>query len=508
MLDIFLKVFELLGGVLGAIFLVALAAGTAAAWYVGAAVREPGPDREQLVRWLEQGALRAQYVWLLERALDRLDRFLGDAGRADLSWPSPFGNRRPAPCRTGRALDACALLAVVYPLASVLFVWAWVGDAGPLGEILRLETGEAVQNRMIVIGLPLLVFATAYRLSNRGPRRAVGWLTASAALLLSVGLSLVYDSAATVGLVLVTLVNVVVVALSGAVVVAGAASSGFVSTGAPGLALAFVLASTVSWLAACARSWDRLGLFWAAFGPLALLLAYGGLAATAAENGPYVLLILIVTFAILPLVNLPFDFASLGLTRALLRRGCEPDAPSPFLLGLLDLALALLLLTGLAFAMVLAAQAADAIAWRLSGATFLNLPYVLDLIAEQPADPAHWWIYFLLFSTLTPSVLNAMIGAFSLLSWSMTRLREWLLGTLRMVEARPEGWTGLGATRIRIVSAFAVQAGISAALPFGALWVLFKLLTVAVPDALPALLDALRWFAALTGGWFGLPRFG
>jgi hypothetical protein len=35
-----------------------------------------------------------------------------------------------------------------------------------------------------------------------------------------------------------------------------------------------------------------------------------------------------------------------------------------------------------------------------------------------------------------------------------------------------------------------------------------KLLTVAVPDALPALLDALRWFAALTGGWFGLPRFG
>ena len=62
---------------------------------------------------------------------------------------------------------------------------------------------------------------------------------------------------------------------------------------------------------------------------------------------------------------------------------------------------------GLAFAMVLAAQAADAIAWRLSGATFLNLPYVLDLIAEQPADPAHWWIYFLLFSTLTPSVLNA-----------------------------------------------------------------------------------------------------
>jgi hypothetical protein len=77
-----------------------------------------------------------------------------------------------------------------------------------------------------------------------------------------------------------------------------------------------------------------------------------------------------------------------------------------------------------------------------------------------------------------------------------------------MVEARPECWTGLGATRIRIVSAFAVQAGISAALPFGALWVLFKLLTVAVPDALPALLDALRWFAALTGGWFGLPRFG
>ena len=158
-MQVITKPLEMFGGTLGIILALALAAGMLAYRHVGAAVEEKGPDRARLMRWLEQGALRAQYVWLLERGLNRLDRALGDAGRADLSWPSPFGNRVPAPYWTGRAFDRLALLAVAYPLGSVILCWLWFGDAGPVGEFLRLRPGIAGWQRALVgVGLLAMLF--------------------------------------------------------------------------------------------------------------------------------------------------------------------------------------------------------------------------------------------------------------------------------------------------------------------------------------------------------------
>src|SRR4051812_16286066 len=104
------------GGALGAILALALATAAVAAWDVELRIREKGPNRDALIRWLRQGAWRPTYRLLLTRVLNWLDRKLGDAGRPELSLPSPFGNRCPAPYWTGPALDICALLAIVYPL--------------------------------------------------------------------------------------------------------------------------------------------------------------------------------------------------------------------------------------------------------------------------------------------------------------------------------------------------------------------------------------------------------
>jgi hypothetical protein len=55
---------------------------------------------------------------------------------------------------------------------------------------------------------------------------------------------------------------------------------------------------------------------------------------------------------------MPFDWASLGFTRALLRWGCEPDAPSPLWLGLFDFAIGLVLLVLLTLVLIAGLHAA------------------------------------------------------------------------------------------------------------------------------------------------------
>ncbi|MFZ0506776.1 MAG: hypothetical protein WBE85_11570 [Methylocella sp.] len=56
---------------------------------------------------------------------------------------------------------------------------------------------------------------------------------------------------------------------------------------------------------------------------------------------------------LLTLLNAPFDWASLGLTRALLRRGPELGGWYPYFLALVDAALATLIIALLALTMVL-----------------------------------------------------------------------------------------------------------------------------------------------------------
>ncbi len=62
------------------------------------ALKTAGRDGKRLIESLRLGGdLRQYYVFLIERALNRADMLLKDAGQARLSIRSPFGNRRAAP---------------------------------------------------------------------------------------------------------------------------------------------------------------------------------------------------------------------------------------------------------------------------------------------------------------------------------------------------------------------------------------------------------------------------
>jgi hypothetical protein len=125
---------------------------------------------------------------------------------------------------------------------------------------------------------------------------------------------------------------------------------------------------------------------------------------------------LLLFFGILPILNGPFDWASLGLTRALLRRGLELGGWWPFVLGLADAVAAAGIITVLTTACVVGVQAFDTVAAHAGGPRVRILPLdaLFDGIEANPGAPEFWWVYALLLSTMIPSLVNMMIGGASL----------------------------------------------------------------------------------------------
>ncbi len=130
------------------------------------------------------------------------------------------------------------------------------------------------------------------------------------------------------------------------------------------------------------------------------------------RSGPLLLFI-----GLLTLINAPFDWGSLGLTRALLRRGLELGGWWPLLLALIDAASAAGIVALLTIAMVLGIQAFDSLAVLGGGAPILPLDSLFAGIAnpETRLEPEYWWVYALLLTTLVPSLINLGIGGASLM---------------------------------------------------------------------------------------------
>jgi len=139
-------------------------------------------------------------------------------------------------------------------------------------------------------------------------------------------------------------------ASTGAVAVAGAFAGAVSGAGGGGIA-AFITALNG---VALERKWQ--GIFLLLFVPtmiLACLFAAELLSHLSSweKTGPMLLFM-----GLLTLVNAPFDWASLGLTRALLRRGLELGGWWPYVLALADAALAAVIVVGLLFTIVIGVQ--------------------------------------------------------------------------------------------------------------------------------------------------------
>jgi hypothetical protein len=153
---------------------------------------------------------------------------------------------------------------------------------------------------------------------------------------------------------------------------------------------------------------------------------------------------------LLTFINAPFDWASLGLTRALLRRGLELGGWWPYFLALVDALAAAFIVALLAITMLIGVQTFDHLAEHAGGATARILPLdkLFDGMAAQPSAPEYWWVYALLVSSTIPSLLNLMIGGTSLLR-GIPGLPAVLLGFMpagKAVPAFDRTWLALALT--------------------------------------------------------------
>ena len=133
-------------------------------------------------------------------------------------------------------------------------------------------------------------------------------------------------------------------------------------------------------------------------------------------------MILILFWLLLPLVNTPLDWLSLGVTRGLLQavRSGEHSTRVALVWAAMDLVLALAFLFLITAVLVGVTSLGNAVA----GKTLVDIQLILQGIKETPASVDHWWIYFMLLSTLVPTLIHFALAGGAATLWLP---RKWRL---------------------------------------------------------------------------------
>jgi len=183
-------------------------------------------------------------------------------------------------------------------------------------------------------------------------------------------------------------------------------------------------------------------------------------------------------FSVLPLINALFDFASVGLTRYWLRKGLSGNI---LWNGLRDAVAGLVIFLALGCTIITFIH----LVRPQDNVPLLNLASLFDDLAANPGN--YWWLFFMVFSTLIPTVTHAGIALFSLFTLAGPRLRNWLAQMFRM--------GGKGDAHPEWIARTTKSAPIAAAIWAPAFIVIEGL--ALFPGAVTALIDIFAAFATL-----------
>lgn len=208
----------------------------------------------------------------------------------------------------------------------------------------------------------------------------------------------------------------------------------------------------------------------------------------------------LVFLVLLPLINSIFDWLSLAATRALLKSMAEREETPALQVAwnaLVGLFLGVLLLAGLAVTITAGLQTVNLFSQSHGGPEYIDLAGLLHRLRGNPADPAVWWVYLTLFSTMLPTVFHAAIASASFVTWRLpdSWKRHWLdlIGT---GDIKDDHRVLVGmAWRLTLMDAATVLlAALSAAI---LAWLLFWLL--------PLESGGLLWLCETVAEWLGAP---
>src|SRR5262245_16849940 len=341
------------------------------------------PDRlayDRLRESLSGGnlAVRTYNQWL-GRALDAVDRFFGDAGKADQSlFPHFLGLKTPASTWTASAFDRCVLIALVYPIVTIFVIWVISGHVGPAETALDLSRDPPLWQRLLsLFCLSLGIFILVRTLGKMTTLPFVARLLSALSSLCFIGVGLLAIQSSVTTYVLSALGCAIIFSSvrsvgGGVAIVTGAVlflvGFGIGSIAIPGsyganigIVVTVILVSLLFWFNERAKIRQRDWLFILLSLAAATFICLVGARYLSTESdwplvGPPLLFL-----GWLTLLNAPFNWLSLGLTRALLRRGLELGGCWPFILAIVDAALAIVMVGMLLLTMVVGVQVFDAL---------------------------------------------------------------------------------------------------------------------------------------------------
>ncbi len=336
------------------------------------------------------------------------ERFFGDVGQ-------------DKPCWSAASYDRCLLLAVVYPVITIFLLWVFNGGAVGLAEtalgfehnVSDWRRGLALLSLLPLAGVIIWIkMAIETNLSWRHfvlvlGAYVVALVVAGASVVIPAGAAMVAGATASAGVVALVFTLVIALVFVLAFVDAGA--------GAVAGAVAGVVAVAVYPTAKIVERTRFYKIYLSLFTLIVLVGLIFGLPGLIifSQEGWEKIASLALFLPLLAIVNAPFDWFSLGVTRRLLRAGLKRRGWWAILFSLADLVVALLCMVTLAFAMILAVQAFNAsLVWN-GGAAVYDLHAVMADLSDSDRrwQPEYFWIYCTIFSTFIPSLLNMIIGS-------------------------------------------------------------------------------------------------
>lgn len=169
---------------------------------------------------------------------------------------------------------------------------------------------------------------------------------------------------------------------------------------------------------------NSLAWFWLVYSVLFFMLGYVVL--DFLENSQA--LIFLMFWLLLPLVNAPMDWLSLGVTRGLLQsmRAGQHSGLIVLVWTVADLLFALVFL----FLITAALVGMTALGNATTSKILVDISHILKQVRNDPANINQWWIYFMLLSTLVPTLVHfALAGGVATL-WLPRKARLWLANGL------------------------------------------------------------------------------
>ena len=396
------------------------------------------PDKkasfERAVGWLREDSFGHLYLGFLGGLMDRVGSWIGD--RRQLSQDSmvmtpPKGlTQRMFGFNpfTAESYEKCLWLAFMYPVFAYLIAWA-MGADGQVGNVSLFGIADIKlspwQHWALVTSIFLLI-SFALLLRQQGWKR---WFKLTGLLLIILSSIQLLKSEA----------GPVFLALGGAVAVAFTVTKAANGHGTPvvigSLASFLIIADISAFFGLVTTSvivmgvlskieQSEKGLIWLVY---STWLIVAGIILLAAEvevdfNSNHMLLVLL--WLLLPLTNAPLDWLSLGFTRGLLQavRTGNHSGWRALTWASADLLLAFIFM----FLITAVLVGVTALGNAVAGKTLVDIGCIFSNLKADSADPDHWWIYFMLLSTLVPTLFHFALAGGAATLWLPRKWRTQL----------------------------------------------------------------------------------